>query len=463
MRTELGLILLSLGLWGAGAAVLLAAGIVAPTLRSLAVWSGASYLVGVATVGVVLTIVTIAGVRLSSPTTAVLVAVLTGAALAAWWLARPAPAPAREGGERDRGFRIVAAVVFGLFLLAGTAVALVQPIFDWDGWAIWGMKSLIIYDHGRIPEELAAGGYNLSHVDYPMLWPVLEAAHHQAMGGPQPKLASFPHWLLYVGFAGTVAAVGARLTRPAIWVPAALGTLTTYTVLDQLFWHYADVPTAVTAGAAALFGGLWLAGHGARWLVPAALLLAATANGKNEGLMAAVAIIVALAAGTLLAPGLARRRALAAVAACGALVALSVLPWRLWLDARSVQGDIKASRALDPGVLADESSRVEPSASRLWEELTIPGEWGYLAFGALMLIGAALVRRSTRALGAYYGIAGGLVFLFLVVAYWVAGTDLNWHLNTSAERVVMSVGFVGIVAVLHLGATLYEEEEEGVP
>jgi hypothetical protein len=458
VRAEVGLVLLSLGLWACGACVLLGCGVASLDRRSLLVWSGASYVVGVACVGVLLTVTTIAGVTLSSGTTALVMVVVGGLGLAAWRLARVAPLPAVDD-TRDGGIRFAAFVVFGLFLVAGTAVALVQPIFNWDGWAIWGVKSLILYDHGRIPDELAYGAYGLSHVDYPMLWPVLEAAHYRVMGGPEPKLVTFPHWLLYVGFAGTVAAVGARLTRPAIWVPAAVGTLTTYAVLDQVFWHYADVPTAVMAGGGALFGGLWLAGRGARWLVPCALLLAACANGKNEGLMAAVAVLLALAVGALLSSAL-ERRALLNVLACAVAVGLAVLPWRLWMSANSVEGDIKASRALDPGVLADESSRVEPSAHRLWEHLSDQESWGYLAFAALLLIGVSVARRSTRALGAYYGVAGGLIFLFLVVAYWVAGTPLDWHLNTSADRVVMSVGFVGMAAVLQLAAALYEEGAE---
>ena len=459
MRAELGIVVLALGLWLAGAAILLGAGVMQLSRRSVLVWSGASYLVGVAAVGLLLTLATIAGVRGSTPLTALAIGLVALAGAACARLVRVPALPPREL-PRDRGFRIFAAVVFGLFLVGGTGVALVMPIAYHDAWAIWDTKSLLLYDHGTIPAEFTRGAYAFSHPDYPILWPVLEAAHYRVMGGPEPKLVTLPHWLLYVGFAGTVAAVGARLTRPALWVPIALGTLLTYSIFDQLFWHYADVPTAALLGGGALFGGLWVAGHGTRWLVPCAVLLAAAANGKNEGLTAAGAVVAALFVAALLAgPGLRRRAVLSAVG-LAVFVGAAVLPWRLWLSANDVEGDIKASRALDPGALSDASGRVEPTATRLWDTITNPRQWGYIVFAALVLIGVALARRATRRLGAYYGVTGGLVFFFLLLAYWVAETDLNWHLNTSADRVVHLVGFAAIAATLHLAAALYEERAD---
>ena len=458
MRAELGIVALSAGLWLAGAGILLGAGMLRLSWRSALAWSGPAYLLGAAAVGLVLTMTTIAGIGLSTPLTGGVILAVTALGVVAWRLLRVAPL-AEPVEERDRRFRQVAGIVAGVFVLAGTALALVHPISSYtDGWAIWGIKSLLIYDHGTIPPEFTTGDYGLSHVDYPMLWPVLEAAHYRAMGGPETKLAILPFWLLYVAFAGTVAAVGSRLTRPAIWMPLALGVLTTSAILDQLYWHYADVPTGILVGGGALLGGMWLAGHGTRWLALAAILLGAAANGKNEGLMAAVAVVAALVVAGALAQGARRRGVLTAVAA-GAFVGLAALPWRLWLSARDVHGDISASRALDPGVLADASGRVGPSANAMWDKFTNPRVWGYLAFVALLLIGFALARRATRQLGAYYGVTGGLIFLFLLLAYWVAETDLNWHLNTSSDRVVHLLGFAAIAAVVQLTAALYEDDD----
>lgn len=458
MRAELGIVALTGGLWLAGAGILFGAGIVRLSWRSALAWSGLAYLVGAAAVGLVLTMTTIAGIGLSTPVTAAVILAVTAAGVVASRLVRAVPLAPRDD-QRDRRFRLVAGIVAGVFVLAGTALALVHPISSYtDGWAIWGIKSLLIYDHGTIPPEFTGGDYGLSHVDYPMLWPVLEAAHYRAMGGPETKLATLPFWLLYVSFAGTVAAVGARLTRPAIWMPLALGVLTTSAILDQLFWHYADVPTGILVGGGALLGGMWLAGHGTRWLVLSAIVLGAAANGKNEGLMAAVAVVAGLVVAGALAEDR-RRRALLSAVAAGAFVGLAALPWRLWLSARDVHGDISASRALDPGVLADASGRVEPAATAMWDRFTNPRVWGYLAFVALLLIGVALARRATRRLGAYYGVTGGLIFFFLLLAYWVAETELNWHLSTSSDRVVHLLGFAAIAAVVQLTATLYEDDD----
>ena len=460
MRTELGFAAMTLGLWAAGAAVLLASGIVRFGMRSLLVWSGAAYVVGLSLVGVLLTAAAYAGVRASTKLTAVVIVAVVVAAVVTWRLIRSriAPAPA-TGFPADRGFLIAGGAVAGIFLFAGTALALVNPIQEWDGWAIWGLKAALLYDDGTVPELLATGGYGLSQIDYPLLWPVLEATHQRAMGGVEPKLASLPHWVLYVAFAWTLAAVASRLMRPAFWVPLAVGTLTTYAIVDQLFWHYADVPTAIIVGAAVLFGAMWLEGLGVRWLVPTAIALGAAANGKNEGLMAIAAVLAAL-----LVAGLARgygRRAVLPLVPVTAVIGLSVLPWRVWLTAHDVSGQITASDIVNPGLLADRADRIGPTASKLWDHIS-GGSWGLLAVATLVLVAAAVARRSSRAIGLYYTVALGSVFVLLVNAYVVTPDDYEWRLGTSANRVVQTLGFIGIAAVVHLTAILTRRAEDDI-
>lgn len=453
MRTELGFLALSLGFWVAGAAVLLACGIVRLSPRSLAVWGGAAYVVGLSLVGVLLTAAAYVGVRGSTKLVAIVVVAVVVASVVAWRLLRSRTAPAPPTSfPRDRWFLLAGGAIAALFVFAGTALALVNPIQEWDGWAIWGLKAALLYDDGKVPDLFVTGDYGLTSIDYPLLWPVLEATHQRAMGGVEPKLASLPHWVLYVSFAWTVAAVASRLMRPALWVPVAAGTLTTYAIVDQLFWHYADVPTAILIGAAMLFGALWLDGQGARWLVPAAIVLGAAANGKNEGLMATVAVIVALAVAAL-ARREGRRGALAVVPVA-LVVGLSILPWRLWLAEHDVSGQVKVSDVADPSLLADRADRIQPSASRLWDKISADGAWGLLAVATLVLVAVAVARRSSRAIGLYYAVSLGLVFVFLVAAYLVTTGDYKWRLDTSADRVVQLLGFIGIAAVLHLTAAL---------
>lgn len=458
MRVELGFIGLTLGFWLAGAAVLLASGILERSWRSVLTWGGAAYVVGLSVAGIVATAAAYAGVGVSTTLTVVTILVVCAGGVATWRLVGP-PVERRPAPRfpRDRGFLMAGAAVAAVFVFAGTALALVNPIYEWDGWAIWGVKAALLYEYGRVPDLLVTGDYALTSVDYPILWPALEATHQRAMGGVEPKLASLPHWVLYVAFAWTLAAVGSRLMRPALWVSVAVGTLTTYAIVDQLFWHYADVPTAILLAAGALFAGLWLEGHGARWLAPAAIVLGAAANGKNEGLVA----VVALLAGLLVA-ALARRagwRPAIPVVLVGVFVGLSILPWRLWLVANDVEGQVAFSDLIDPGLLADRADRVEPSASRLLGEIVDPSAWGLLGVAALALVVVAVTRRSTRAAALFYAVAAALVFLFLVAAYVVTTGDYVWRLDTSAYRVVHLLGFLGIAAILHLCAVLQREDE----
>jgi len=88
--------------------------------------------------------------------------------------------------------------------------------------------------------------------------------------------------------------------------------------------------------------------------------------------------------------------------------------------------------------------------------------WGLLSFVVLALVAAALWRPRTRVLGAYYATAVLLVLASIVVAYWITPTGLGFQLGATS-RTMNLVGFVGVVAALHLAAGLFEEEDEPEP
>jgi hypothetical protein len=459
VRAELGLAAMTASLWAAGALVLRAAGIVHGA-RSLAVWSGLAFLVGTATVGVALVALAVAG---AGPTSVSVAATFVGVAavagVAASRLRVPPPAPAAHRARRQTPVLVAVGVAAAVVLVCGTRLAAVHPVEAFDAWALWVVKARLIYDAGRIPDELSTGGYELMHVDYPMLLPVLDAAYFRVMGGMDPKLGALPYWTLHVAFAWTFAAVGARLTCAALWAPLVAVFAMTPVVLAQVFSHLADVPTATLAGSGALLAGLWLHTRERRWLVLATLLLAGAANGKHEGLAAAFAVLASL----LLASAVGRRarRDMRAVAAAAGAVVLAILPWRLWIATHDVRGgDIDAADALDPGLLADRADRVGPALDGIVDQLTDVDRWGTLAAATVALTALALSRAATRPIAAYYGASIVLVGGSLTVAYWISNWEIHDHVAASADRVVQTAGFLGFAAVLHLAAQLYEGDED---
>lgn len=462
MRAELGLAAMTAALWATGALVLRAAGVVHGA-RSLAVWSGLAFLVGTSTVGVALVALAVVGAGPTSVSVAVTFAVVAASAgVAARRLRVPPPAPGPRRASAQTPVLVVVGLGAAILILLGTRLAAVHPVEAFDAWAFWLVKSLLIYDAGGIPSELASGGYELMHVDYPMLLPVLDAAYFRVMGSADVRLGAFPYWVLHVAFAWTFAAVGARLTRPALWAPLVAVFAVTPAVLSQVFSHLGDVPTATLVGSGALLAGLWLRTGERRWLVLGTLLLAGAANGKNEGLAAAFAVLVALALACAVERR--RRRGLRPVGVAVGAVVLAILPWRLWVATHDVRGgDIDAADALDPGLLSDRADRVPPALDGILDELVDVDRWGLLAAATLALTAGALSRAATRAIGVYYGASIVLVGGSLTLAYWISNWEIHEHLASSADRVVQPMGFLGFAAVLHLAAQLYEADEGAAP
>jgi len=267
VRAELGIAAVTGALWAAGLALLAAAGVVRPAVRSVLAWSGLAYLLGLACTGVVLHVAVPLGYPLTAVSFAVVVAVLVSAGAAVTRRRVAAPlGPAAPQGDRA----VLAVVGAAVLVLAGFAAgeAMLRPVSYWDAWGIWDLKSLLIFDRGRLPTELASDGYAYSAPDYPLLFPLLDAAHYRVMGGPAAQLVTVPYLILHLAFGGALAAIGSRLTRPAIWGPFVLAALCAPVAGEQLLWRYMDVPTATLAAVGGLLAGLWLASDrlaGLRW------------------------------------------------------------------------------------------------------------------------------------------------------------------------------------------------------
>jgi hypothetical protein len=76
--------------------------------------------------------------------------------------------------------------LLGLLVLLVFYHAWLFPVFAWDAWAIWDLKARAFFHHADIKPFLADGYYGLTHLDYPLLYPlagtllylVLQTPHH---------------------------------------------------------------------------------------------------------------------------------------------------------------------------------------------------------------------------------------------------------------------------------------------
>ena len=283
-----------------------------------------------------------------------------------------------------------------------------QPLVGWDAWAMWFLKGRALYQSGGLPPGFFSDPFfaAYAHLDYPLLVPLTIAGTYAWMGdvdtlmkGWWPLLAGAAACGLYFGVEGRMARLGGLillLGLPEVW---------RHTVGDYV--GYADLPLAVLV----LFGGLFL---WRRQYLTAALFFGLAGFTKNEGL-----VVAAAGAGIAVVMG----------RSCwpGVIAAVVVLPWQWQMRVFSLAPE-----------LAGGSVQWE-RVGVVWEAL---GLW--VVFAPLLF---ALNRPVTLVLVAQLGAA--------FIAYLMTPNDVQWHLRTSADRVVFqAVPLAVLLASFGLGRLL---------
>ena len=178
-------------------------------------------------------------------------------------------------------------------------------------------------------------------------------------------------------------------------------------------------------------------------------MLAAAANTKNEGLAVAGALLLVATALWLLY----RLRVRHLLLASGAVV-LASMPWRIWVAAHGIKGDLQFPNALEPGYLLDRFGRVQPTLEALSHQLAAQGSWVYMLPLAFLVIVACLWSGVCRKVAVFYLASFVLVCVVYIWVYWSSLFEINWYLRFSAERVVDGLVFICAMAVLHLSGIL---------
>jgi hypothetical protein len=468
VRADLTPLLVSAVYLFPGVGILAALGVVGRRPAGVVAALGLAYLVGLSAVLIAGTWLLVLGLSVTAETIALLSAILGGAPFAVAVLRRrrgfhddtPTASPgfaARLGAERWERFLVIGtAVALMLVLLIGFIASHRLLMFEWDAWSIWARKARMLLEFGSLPTSFFTdSSYEFMHPDYPLLVPLMEATWFRFAGFADTRGLHMQFWLLLVAFVWAAGWIVGRRARPIVWLPLLALIAVAPGVWTQLLTEYADIPMALFLGLGLLLLGSWLESH-ARWeLALAALLLAAAASTKNEGLVAAGAgVVAALVVELSSSAGSWRNRARAAapVLAAGAGVVAAILPWRIWLAANDISGDMPIGKGLDPGFLASRAERVWPTVEALVPAMTDQGAWLYLLPLGIGVVVAGLLTSGYRRLSGFYGLAGLLIFASLVWAYWISPSDLEWQLGTSATRVIDGLLLTAAVATLHVAS-----------
>jgi hypothetical protein len=468
MRAVLGFIVGNALFIAPGLLLLWASGMAQPRWRPAALAIGPAYLLGIALVLPVMQLQVILGINLSLASALILL-VLVCAAL--WAVGRrlgrmpelPGPAAVRSTAER-------ALVWVGLVLTAAWFV-LGSRSFDQlptqvDDARIWSLRTLGLFFYGDLQQEVFTGAaYLPSHLDYPLLVPLLNSTVFRFMGGEDLRLVHLELWITMAAFAWTVAwALASGGRRTVAWLPMVAVLPILSPVVDNIALGNVDTLVAGFSASGALLVALWLEDGRPGHAVLGGVLLAGAAATKNEGLVAAV-IVVVLALIVVLVrrePAPWRDRLGPWLIATG-FVAFSIIPWQIWMAAHDISNkDVPGlGTTLNADYLSDRTDRLDLAFHRL---LTVVGNQGvYLwiapAFLAIAVAAIVVGRSRMRSIGAFYLAAVLLFFASLLWVFWTGVLEIQFHLDTAADRTSITYMMLGLVGLAHLASSAVRNRE----
>ena len=307
-----------------------------------------------------------------------------------------------------------------LLTLAGyTVFATLAPVWEWDFWAIWGLKARVFFEHGGIDWRFLESRWNaFAHTDYPLLVTLNYDFAALVSGGWNDRWLG----LLLVAWAAAatliVRALAARETSPLV---ASLIALAAGPIAASHSIGLAEAALMAFGGAAVLFLRRALLFDDEPAWRHGAILLGLAANTKNEGL--ALLTSVALA-----------------------------VPWFLLRAVHTLQTDI-----IEGSFVARLISRLPDTVAimqLLLRYLIHPWFWVAL-FAGIVVAPAARRKRETFVL-----LVTGVQLAFYIGAYFATPADPHWHIWTSWPRLTVQLALPVVFAVIMMLAVSFPGSEE---
>lgn len=364
---------------------------------------------------------------------------LVGARPAAKPRSREAHAPARPGARVPT----TAIDLVTLITLLGYALyATFAPLWEWDFWAIWGLKARVFLERGGIDWRFLESPWNtFVHPDYPLLVPLNYDFVALLAGGWSDR------WLGLLGVASAVAlllAVRELAVRETTPIVAALITFAVASVAISRYVGLAEGALIAFSGAGVLFlRRALLFDDDAAWR-HGAICLGFAACCKNEGLAMIASVVVAIVLADV-------RRARRASRLWPTLVIAA--PWLILRAVHVLPTDIAEGSVL--GRLLARLPDALAIFGALLTHLFEPLFWGAIVF-AVIIAPAAAPRRE-----AFVILFTAAQVAIYVVTYFVTPRDVGWHIVTSWPRLTGQVAVpITFAVMLLLANSLRRGEDE---
>ena len=356
-------------------------------VRTVPLDLGLAYLLGLASLGVLLTLEVIVGVPLSLASILISAALLTGAGFAIG--SRRARDVTQPIGSTGAAEYIVTGCLIALTLLVLAATfraSRLEGLYGWDAGSFWVPKAEAIFYTGGLDEWHFT---TLGGPSYPPLVPVLQAVAFRLFGEVDVVALHLVYWSILAGFAAAAVRLLAPLARPALAWAGVLLVIVADRLVSEASNPQADVLMDLLLGLGVLCVVSWLVSRNPGLFAGALVFLAAAALVKREALL-----MVACVAGAALVSDVRRVRTTWPLVAALAIVPFLVtVPWRVWFTRRSLPGD---GPEAGPLALLHDLDRILPSLRLVLETIADPALWSLIFAVALLSVAAALLAGERR-------------------------------------------------------------------
>jgi hypothetical protein len=405
------------------------------TWVELARLAGFAYLLGIAGLGISLTLELVVGVPFSLATILVTGAVLGAAGVAVGMrLGRPRPA---RGSLRLRSFGLAAAALAALVIVYLEALfrsARLSGLNAWDAWSFWVPKAQAIYVFGELDEQFFS---ELANPTYPPLVPTLEATAFTFMGSADVVTLHVQFWFLLVGFVGAVAGLLAPRVPPILLWSLLLLVLVSPRVVGRTLDPQADFTLDYFFALATLLVAFWLLERQPWQLASATVFLGGMMLTKREGLLLAACLVAA----AVLVSWRDWRRAWPRLGVAAGVAFALTIPWRIWFNAHDLTGEVPGNGA---NVFQD-TDRWWPAFESVVSAWFDSGLWTIVVPLAIVAIILAFLA-GARLLPAFAALVYGLALAGFSWAIW-AFTELEVPISQD-ESINPVVRLTGGVIIL---------------
>lgn len=444
VRAIVGLVVLNLAILGFGTVLVWGlTGWRRPA--QLARLAGLSYLLGLAALEILATVLLVLGVPFTPATVALTCSSVSLAIVAARRLVSPDVAFVGWTPRRPPQLSVV-----GALYAAGIVVSLealfrslrLAETYDWDAWFTWMRKAKVLYVQQGLEDWIFGTTTTIgqAYSGYPPGFPALQALSFHAMGGVDVVTVNLLYWFFTVGFAAAAIGILVQRVRHEVALAFVLLALVLPGFTGIPIPGGAERPLAFFVAIAALLVVLWLREQQAWQLWAAAVLLAGAMLTKREGLLFAACVLAAAFAASL--PGW--RIAWTRLGGTMAVAVALALPWRAWVVSSGLPSD--APDAGYTGVF-DHLDRVGPSLWIAVRAFAHHERWLVLPVVVAVAVAVGLLGRARRE--AVF--LGAFVVLVVFGSAWVTvtnptlGLTLDYGLNPATRYMVTPALLAAVV------------------